>query len=95
MKLTFAQALLLGVVALQGTAAFAAPATDDKALHAAVNGEWRTDEARARDKYRHPLESLTFWGLQPGMTILEIQPGSQSWWTDILAPYAKMTGGSF
>jgi predicted methyltransferase len=29
------------------------------------------------------------------MTILEIQPGSQSWWTDILAPYAKMTGGSF
>ncbi len=95
MKLAFTKALLLGVVALQGAAAFAAPATDDKALHAAVNGDWRTDEAKARDKYRHPVESLTFWGLKPGMTILEIQPGSQSWWTDILAPYAKMTGGAF
>ena len=58
-------------------------------------GEWRTDEAKARDRYRHPIESLTFWGLKPGMTILEIQPGSQSWWTDILAPYAKTTGGAF
>jgi len=95
MTLAFTKALLLGVAVLQGAAAFAAPATDDKALHAAVNGEWRTDEAKARDKDRHPVESLTFWGLKPGMTILEIQPGSQSWWTDILAPYAKMTGGSF
>ena len=58
-------------------------------------GDWRTDEAKARDQYRHPVESLTFWGLKPGMTILEIQPGSQSWWTDILAPYAKTTGGAF
>ena len=64
--------------------------TDDKALYAAVNGDWRTDEAKARDQYRHPVESLTFWGLKPGMTILEIQPGAQSWWTEILAPYAKM-----
>ena len=29
------------------------------------------------------------------MTILEIQPGRRSWWTDILAPYAKTTGGAF
>jgi len=77
MQLAFTKALWLGVVALQGATAFAAPATDDKALQAAVQGDWRTDEARARDKYRHPIESLTFWGLQPGMTILEIKPGSQ------------------
>jgi predicted methyltransferase len=96
MKLFFTRALLLGIVALQSITALAAETTtDDKALHAAVNGDWRTDEAKARDRYRHPVESLTFWGLQPGMTILEIQPGSQSWWTDIVAPYAKMTGGSF
>lgn len=60
-----------------------------------VNGSWRTPEARARDVYRHPVESLTFWGLEPGMTILEVQPGAQSWWTDILAPYALRTGGKF
>jgi predicted methyltransferase len=94
MKLGFTKALLFGIVAVQSAAAVAAPA-EDKALQAAVGGDWRSDEAKARDRYRHPVESLTFWGLKPGMTILEIQPGSQSWWTDILAPYAKMTGGAF
>ncbi len=58
-----------------------------------VAGSWRTPEAKARDAYRHPVESLTFWGLEPGMTMLEIQPGAKSWWTDILAPYAQRTGG--
>jgi predicted methyltransferase len=100
MQLSYIKALAIGVLALQGSLAnSAAPAAaqviDDKALHEAVNGAWRSAEARARDQYRHPVESLTFWGLQPGMTILEIQPGSQSWWTDILAPYARMTGGQF
>jgi predicted methyltransferase len=71
------------------------PAKADAALAAAVAGEWRSAEARARDQYRHPVESLTFWGLRPGMTILEIQPGAQSWWTEILAPYARSTGGKF
>ncbi len=67
----------------------------DPVLVEVVAGDWRGEDARARDRYRHPVESLTFWGLKPGMTILEIQPGAQSWWTEILAPYAKRTGGSF
>jgi predicted methyltransferase len=67
----------------------------DPVLAGVVAGDWRGDEAKARDKYRHPVESLTFWGLKPGMAILEIQPGGASWWTEILAPYAKRTGGSF
>ena len=98
--------LLAGVLALQAGAAMAAakgtgfddqgrPLTDDKALYAAVYGEWRGDDAKARDQYRHPVESLSFWGLKPGMTILEIQPGSSPYWTDILAPYAKLTGGVY
>jgi predicted methyltransferase len=75
----------------------AAPQTaaPDPTLIEVVNGDWRSADAKARDKYRHPVESLTFWGLKPGMAILEIQPGAQSWWTEILAPYAKRTGGSF
>ncbi|MGI9246930.1 MAG: class I SAM-dependent methyltransferase [Steroidobacteraceae bacterium] len=99
----------LPLLALFGFAAAAPAATDaaavqasssavapkaDVALVAAVNGDWRSAEEKARDQYRHPVEALTFWGLQPGMTILEIQPGS-GWWTDILAPYAKATGGKF
>ena len=72
----------------------AAIAEPGPALAAAVAGEWRSAEERARDDSRHPIESLSFWGLAPGMTILEVQPGG-GWWTDILAPYARMTGGQF
>jgi predicted methyltransferase len=66
----------------------------DAALAAAVAGDWRSAEDKARDAYRHPVESLTFWGLAPGMTVLEIQPGG-GWWTEILAPHAQRTGGRF
>lgn len=71
-----------------------APAADG-ALEAAVAGDWRSPEAKARDVYRHPVEALSFWGLKRGMTILEVQPGAASWWTEILAPYARMTDGRF
>jgi predicted methyltransferase len=70
------------------------PRTADKALQAAVDGAWRSPEQKARDHYRHPIRALEFWGLRPHMTILEIQPGG-GYWTEILAPYAKMTGGKF
>jgi len=66
-----------------------------RALRAAVDGDWRSAESKARDAARHPAESLRFWGLRPGMTILEVNPGAASWWTEILAPYARMTGGKF
>jgi len=66
----------------------------DPVLADVVAGDWRSPEAKARDAARRPIESLTFWGLKPGMTILEIQPGG-AWWTEILAPYAKRTGGKF
>jgi predicted methyltransferase len=64
----------------------------DKALQAAVAGDWRSADEISRDRYRHPVESLTFWGLKPGMAVLEVQPGG-GWWTNILAPYARATGG--
>jgi len=93
--------LALAALAITPLAAFAdkhgahaAPAADP-VLAEVVAGDWRGDDAKARDKSRHPVESLTFWGLKPGMAILEIQPGGASWWTEILAPYAKRTGGTF
>ena len=58
----------------------------------AVAGAWRTPEDRARDAARHPAESLTFWGLQPGMTVVEFWPGA-GWYTDILAPFLAATRG--
>jgi predicted methyltransferase len=69
-------------------------ATAQDALVTSVNSQTRSAEDKARDQYRHPQEALTFWGLQPGMTILEVQPGG-GWWTEILAPYAHATGGKY
>ena len=81
--------------ALLPLAATAASTTHEEALSTAIAGEWRSADNRARDAERHPAASLNFWGLAPGMTILEIQPGGGAWWTEILAPYARMTGGEY
>jgi predicted methyltransferase len=67
----------------------------DTALSAAIDGAWREPQSRARDAYRHPYESLTFWGLKPGMTVVEVDPGVRGWWSEILAPYARATGGAY
>src|SRR5262245_14491586 len=79
--------------ALQDPVASTAPAAEDPLL-VSVNSESRSADDKARDQYRHPREALAFWGLQPGMTILEVQPGG-GWWTEILAPYAHATGGKY
>lgn len=60
-------------------------------LQAAVDGAWRTPEDIARDPYRHPLETLEFFGLQPGQTVVEITPGS-GWYAEILAPFLYEDG---
>ncbi len=96
MKLrTLAASVAMGIVATLATGSFAG--TDKKsseAIQAAVAGEWRKPEAKARDGERHPVDALAFWGLQPKMTILELQPGG-GWWTEILAPFARATKGEF
>jgi predicted methyltransferase len=71
-----------------------APAKADTALADAVAGAWRTPSNAARDAWRKPADALAFWGLKPGMTVLELQPGG-GYWTEILAPYARMTGGRY
>lgn len=62
-------------------------------MDAVLAGEWRGEQA-ARDAYRHPKETLEFFGLEPGQTVLEIFPGG-GWYTNILAPYAAKTGGTY
>ena len=61
------------------------------ALKSAVDSTTRSSEDRARDQYRHPIETLTFFGIRPDMTVVEIWPGG-GWYTDILAPYLKDQG---
>jgi len=68
---------------------------EDEILKAAIASDSRTEADRARDIHRRPYESLTFWGLRPGLTVVEIQPGANGWWTQILQPYAAATGGTY
>jgi predicted methyltransferase len=75
-------------------AAPAAAFAEDAALKAAVASKTRPAADVARDGARHPVESLTFWGLKPKQTVIEISPGG-GYWTEILAPYAKATGGHY
>jgi len=94
MKLkTLAASIVLGALAA-GPLLAGYNMKDKKAIDAALTGDWRKPEAKARDADRHPLDALVFWGLKPGMTVLELQPGG-GWWTEILAPYAKANKGEF
>lgn len=71
---------------------FPAAAQDAESLvDKAMTGGHRSDVNKARDKYRHPKETLLFFGLEPGMTVVEITP-SRGWYTEILAPVLKEKG---
>ena len=73
----------------------APPQFDDKdTLAEAVANPARTPAFVARDRWRHPDESLTFWGVRPGDVIIDIDPGG-GYWTEILSVFAKKTGGRY
>ncbi len=57
----------------------------------AMTGDHRADRNKARDLYRHPKETLLFFGLAPSMTVVEITPGA-GWYSEILAPVLRDTG---
>jgi predicted methyltransferase len=63
----------------------------DAALQAALAGSWRSEANAARDAYRHPGQTLAFFGLKPDMTVVEITPGG-GWYSEILAPYLRDQG---
>jgi predicted methyltransferase len=84
--------LMLGFLALASFAVRAeqTPAPDAR-LKEIIAGDHRSEENKARDKYRNPAETLTFFGIEPDMTVVEIYPG-RGWYTEILAPYLKDSG---
>lgn len=57
-----------------------------------VIGHSRRDENRVRDEWRHPLETLSFFGIEPDMTIVEVLPGNAGWYTKILRPLTAEQG---
>lgn len=90
--LTFAA---ITATALVSAAAIGAPQTESVSpdLKAAVAASTRTPANVARDKYRHPAETLAFFGVKPTDTVVELWPGG-GWYTEILAPYLKKGRGT-
>ena len=92
-----AAALLLAAavaapVPAQQPAPPAAGQMQNQALAAAIAAPTRTEANRLRDQYRHPYETLSFFGVEPNDTVVEIWPGG-GWYTEILAPYLASGGG--
>ena len=91
--------LLLGACASAPEAPLAPPpppppprdAVTAAAIESVLKAEHRSAENRARDEYRHPLDTLLFFGIKPGMTVVEVWPGTGGWYTEVLAPL--LSGG--
>ena len=79
------------MAALLATGLAAGAAHADDALKSAIAGEHRSAANKARDTFRHPYETLTFFGIKPTMTVVELAPGG-GWYTEILAPYLSGKG---
>lgn len=77
----------------QEAATQATPAQEDMTLAAAIAGDWRAPANVARDRYRHPAETLAFFGVKPTDTVIEINP-SGGWYSEILAPWLR-AGGNY
>ena len=69
----------------------AASYAEDAALKAAIASPERTPAFSARDVWRHPYETLQFFGIKPDSTVVELSPGG-GWYAEILAPYLREQG---
>jgi predicted methyltransferase len=78
------------LLALTAVIAVSAPVAATT-LEQAVAGSHRSDANKARDPYRHPVQTLKFFGIKPEMTVVEISP-SGGWYTEILGPYLREKG---
>lgn len=88
--------MVVGLAALAAMAIAASPAIAQQglpanaALDAALSAPIR-DGDRARDQYRHPRETLTFFGVEPGMTVVDYMP-TGGWYSRVLVPYLGKSG---
>jgi predicted methyltransferase len=93
--------LLAAGVTLAATAATAMqsrssalPRAERSALAAAVASPARSEANRARDRYRNPQATLSFFGVRPKQTVVELFPGG-GWYSEIIAPYVLNGGGTY
>ena len=88
-SILFTKILLLATGCIVSQSVTAAPV--EELIARAMAGDHREATNIERDVYRHPQETLTFLGLKPDMTVVEIWP-SRGWYTEILAPVLREKG---
>ena len=85
---TVVLSLLFSCIAFSSVADTAAQSTEFRQL---AESAQRSAEHIQRNEYRHPAQTLQFFGIKPDMSVLEIWPG-HGWYTEILAPFLKEQG---
>ena len=78
-----------------GPAAVPRDAVTAAAIERVLSGQHRSAGNRARDIWRHPLDTLLFFGIKPDMTVVEVWPGAGGWYTEVLAPLLAADGKLF
>jgi predicted methyltransferase len=75
-----------------GLASMPMDAQTRQALEQLLHGPHRSAAHQARDLDRHPIETLSFFGLRRDMTVMEVWPGADGWYTELLGPVLKARG---
>ena len=83
--------LLVSLILFSACSSRKDPLALPESIEEAVSSNFRTPQNKARDVYRHPVETLQFFGLTPDMTVVEVAPG-QGWYMEILAPLLAEKG---
>lgn len=84
-------ALLAGVLLMAGCAMTSTRQATAQALDNILADPHRPEADRARDRYRHPKDTLLFFGIRPEMKVLEVWP-EPGWYTDVIAPLVRDRG---
>ena len=83
--------LLTSLVFFSGNPSYSNDVQNKESLEQSLQGNHRSEVNRLRDKYRRPVETLTFFGVKPNSSVVEITPG-RGWYSEILAPLLKANG---
>src|SRR5260370_2452981 len=86
-----AAAALASAVLVAACAATSSRQSTAEALTGILAADYRPEESRARDRYRHPKETLLFFGIRPEMSVLEVWP-EPGWYTEAIAPLLRDKG---
>ncbi len=83
--------LLISLVFFSWNPSYSDDVQNKEVLERSLQGSHRSEANRLRDKYRHPVETLTFFGVKPNSNVVEITPG-RGWYSEILAPLLRSNG---